>query len=159
MKKSILSIFSFLFVGSLCASSLQDLNKAIAKRVFEEILSRGQYELVKDLYAKDFIDHGIHSDKNLAENQAVLKGWRQAFPNGVVVPQKFIAEEDLVTVYWVGRGTLIGGGDGLPGSGKKVELSGILIWRIIDGKIKEQWSAFDRLAMVQQLGLWPAESK
>lgn len=149
-------ICSFLLVGSLFASSLQEQNKAIAKRAFEEILSRGRFELAEQLYAKDFINHGIHTNATLEEDQAALKGWHQAFPDVVVVPEKLIAEDDLVTVYWVARGTNTGTGNGLPATGKKLELSGITIWRIVDGKIKEEWSAFDQLSMMQQLGLLPS---
>ena len=145
-----------LISGSLLASSLQDQNKAIAKRAFEEILSHGRFELAEQLYAKDFINHGIHSTANLEEDQAALKGWHQAFPDVVIVPEKFIAEDDLVTIYWVARGTNTGTGNGLPATGKKVELAGITIWRIVDGRIKEEWSAFDQLSMMQQLGLLPA---
>jgi steroid delta-isomerase-like uncharacterized protein len=64
-----------------------------------------------------------------------------------------IADGDLVAVYWIARGTNTGAGNGLPATGKKVEQSGITIWRIVDGKIKEEWSAFDQLSMMQQLGL------
>jgi len=66
--------FSLSMAGSLFASSLQDQNKAIAKRAFEEILSHGRFELAEQLYAKDFINHGIHSTANLEEDQAALKG-------------------------------------------------------------------------------------
>jgi hypothetical protein len=34
-----------------------------------------------------------------------------------------------------------------------VEQSGITIWRIVNGKIKEEWSAFDQLSIMKQLGL------
>ncbi|PYI96651.1 MAG: cyclase, partial [Verrucomicrobia bacterium] len=50
-----------------------------------------------------------------------------------------------------------GTGNGLPATGKKVEQAGITIWRIVDGKIKEEWSAFDQLSMMQQLGLLPSK--
>jgi steroid delta-isomerase-like uncharacterized protein len=66
-----------------------------------------------------------------------------------------IAEGDLVAIYWIARGTNTGTGNGLPATGKKAELAGITIWRIVDGKIKEEWSAFDELSMMQQLGLLP----
>jgi len=145
-----------LIVGSLCASSLQEQNKVIAKRAFEEILSKGRFELAEQLYAKDFINHGIHSNANLEEDQTALKGWHQAFPDVVIVPEKFIAEDDFVTIYWVARGTNTGTGNGLPATGKKAELAGITIWRIVEGKIKEEWSAFDQLSLMQQLGLLPA---
>jgi steroid delta-isomerase-like uncharacterized protein len=147
---------SLLMAGSLFASSLQDQNKAIAKRAFEEVLSQGRFELAEQLYAKDFVNHGIHRDVRLDEDQAALKGWHQAFPDIAVMPEKLIAENDLVTIYWIARGTNTGTGNGLPATGKKAELAGITIWRIVDGKIKEEWSAFDQLSMMQQLGLLPA---
>ena len=144
---------SLLFAGIACASSLQEQNKALAKRAFEELLSKGRFELAEQLYAKDFVNHGIHRDISFDEDQAALKGWHEAFPDVVIVPEKLIAEGDLVTIYWIARGTNTGAGNGLPATGKKVEQSGITIWRIVNGKIKEEWSAFDQLSLMQQLGL------
>jgi len=144
---------SLLLAGIACASSLQDQNKALAKRAFEELLSKGRFELAQQLYAKDFVNHGIHRDVSLDEDQAALKGWHQAFPDLAIVPEKLIAEGDLVTIYWIARGTNTGAGNGLPATGKKAEQAGITIWRIVNGKIKEEWSAFDQLSLMQQLGL------
>ena len=145
-----------LAAGHLFGSTLQDQNKAIARRAFEEILSAGRYELAEQLYAKDFVNHGIRSNSTLEEDQTALKGWHAAFPDVVIVPEKLMAEGDLVTIYWIARGTNTGTGNGLPATGKKAELAGITIWRIVDGKIKEEWSAFDQLSMMRQLGLLPA---
>ena len=153
---TVLGICSFLLGGFVFASSLQEQNKAVARRAFEEILSGGRFELAAQLYAKDFINHGIHRDASLEEDQAALKGWHQAFSDITIVPEKLIAEGDLVTIYWIARGTNTGTGNGLPATGKKAELAGITIWRIVDGKIKEEWSAFDQLSMMQQLGLLPS---
>ena len=153
---SIISICSFLLANLTFASSLQEQNKAVARRAFEEILSGGRFELAAQLYAKDFINHGIHRNASLEEDQAALKGWHQAFSDISIVPEKLIAEGDLVTIYWIARGTNTGTGNGLPATGKKAELAGITIWRIVDRKIKEEWSAFDQLSMMQQLGLLPA---
>lgn len=153
---SIVGACSFLATASLLASSLQEENKALAKRAFEEILSQGHFELAEQVYAKDFVNHGVHRDVTLEEDQAALRGWHQAFSDIAIVPEKLIAENDLVTVYWIARGTNTGTGNGLPATGKKAELAGITIWRIVDGKIKEEWSAFDQLSLMQQLGLLPA---
>jgi steroid delta-isomerase-like uncharacterized protein len=152
-----LSSCSFLFPGFILASSLQEQNKAIARRAFEEILSGGRFELAEELYAKDFVNHGIHRAISLEEDQAALKGWHAAFPDVSIVPEKLIAEDDLVTIYWIARGTNTGTGNGLPATGKKVEQAGITIWRIVNGKIREEWSAFDQLSMMQQLGLLPSQ--
>src|ERR1041385_42404 len=156
MKKSSALISCLLLVAaSLLGAPLQEQNKAIAKRAFEEILSQGNYELAEQLYAKDFVNHGLHRNASLEEDQAALKGWHQAFSDIVMLPQKLIAEGDLVAIYWIAHGTNTGTRNGLPATGKKAELAGITIWRIVDGKIKEEWSAFDQLSMMQQLGLIP----
>src|SRR5215468_7479584 len=149
---------SFLLASIAWASSLQEQNKALAKRAFEELLSKGKFELAEQLYAKDFVNHGTHRDISLEEDQAALKGWHQAFPDIAIVPEKLIAEGDLVTIYWIARGTNTGTGNGLPATGKKAEQAGITIWRIVNGKIKEEWSAFDQLSMMQQLGLLPQKT-
>jgi steroid delta-isomerase-like uncharacterized protein len=156
--KTLIAVTTCLFLlgGVIFASSLQEQNKAIARRAFEEILSQGRFELASELYAKDFINHGIHRDASLEEDQAALKGWHQAFSDITIVPEKLIAEGDLVAIYWIAQGTNTGTGNGLPATGKKAELAGITIWRIVDGKIREEWSAFDQLSMMQQLGLLPA---
>ena len=146
-----------LIVGQLFGSTLQEQNKATAKRAFEEILSHGRFDLAEQLYAKDFVNHGLHSNASLEEDQTALKGWHAAFPDVVIVPEKLIAEDDLVTIYWTARGTNTGTGNGLPATGKRAEMAGITIWRIVDGKIKEEWSAFDQLSMMRQLGLLPAD--
>jgi steroid delta-isomerase-like uncharacterized protein len=144
---------SLLFAGVVSAASLQEQNKALAKRAFDELLSKGKFELAEQLYAKDFVNHGLHRNITLEEDQAALKGWHQAFPDLAIVPEKLIAEGDLVTIYWIARGTNTGTGNGLPATGKKAEQAGITIWRIVNDKIKEEWSAFDQLSLMQQLGL------
>jgi steroid delta-isomerase-like uncharacterized protein len=146
---------SFFLASIACAASLQEQNKALAKRAFDELLSGGKFELAEQLYAKDFVNHGLHRDISLDEDQAALRGWHQAFPDLAIVPAKLIADGDLVAIYWIARGTNTGTGNGLPVTGKKAEQAGITIWRIVDGKIKEEWSAFDQLSMMQQLGLLP----
>jgi steroid delta-isomerase-like uncharacterized protein len=155
---SIISTCSFLLVSLIFASSLQEQNKALARRAFDELLSKGRFELAEQLYAKDFVNHGIHRDISLEEDQAALKGWHQPFPDLAIVPEKLIADGDQVAVYWIARGTNSGTGNGLPATGKKAEQSGITIWRIVNGKIKEEWSAFDQLSMMQQLGLLPQKT-
>jgi len=147
----------FLTTDSVFASSLQDENKAVARRAFEEILSRGRFDLAEQLYAKDFVNHGVRRNASLEEDQAALKGWHQAFSDLSIVPEKLIAEGDLVAIYWIARGTNTGTGNGLPATGKKAELAGITIWRVVDGKIREESSAFDQLSLMQQLGLLPAD--
>jgi len=54
-----------------------------------------------------------------------------------------VAEGDKVAVLWTFHGTHTGSGyEGLPPTGTPVELRGITIWRIVDGRIREEWSSW-----------------
>jgi len=162
MKKLASSLFLLLLVGVVSlparASNLQAKNKAVARRVFEEIFNQGRFEVADQIYAKDFVNHGGTRDVGLKEDQAAARGWKQAFPDLKMTVTQEIAEGDLVTVLWTGTGTNTGEGNGLPATGKSGQLRGITIWRIVNGKIVEEWSEFDQLTILKQLGLMP-ESK
>jgi len=131
-------------------------NKTLARRAFAEILSQGHFERAAELYAPDFVNHGLHRDVSLAEDQAAARGWKQAFPDLEYDIQMLVAEGDAVAVLWIGHGTNTGIGNGLPATGKKGTLRGVTIWRIVDGKIHDEWSEFDSASLAQQLGLAPS---
>jgi steroid delta-isomerase-like uncharacterized protein len=152
-------------LASLCAASVavagDDRQKAkeIARRVFEEIFNEHKFEVAGEIYAPDFVNHGLTRDIGLEQDQTAARGWVSAFPDGRMVVEMVLAEGDYVTVLWHGEGTNTGTGNGLPATGKKAVSRGITIWRITDGKIREEWSAFDRLSLMQQLGLLPPSGK
>lgn len=143
------------FVSTASASDLTEQNKTVARRVFDEIFTQGKLERVDELYAPDFVNHGLHRDTGLQEDREATRGWRSAFPNLEMKVEKLIAEGDLVSVLWTARGTNTGTGMGLSATGKSIDVFGITIWRIADGKIKEEWSSFDELGVLRQLGLSP----
>jgi steroid delta-isomerase-like uncharacterized protein len=129
--------------------------KAVARRVFEEIFNQGKFEVADEIYAKDFVNHGVTRDIGLKEDQEAARGWRSAFPDLRMKVDKVLVDGDFVTVLWSGEGTNTGEGNGLPATGKKLKGRGITIWRISGGKIREEWSEFDQMRIMQQLGLMP----
>jgi steroid delta-isomerase-like uncharacterized protein len=141
------------------AGELEEKNKAVARIVFEEVLGRGRIEENEKFYSPDFVAHGAKRDSGRAEDREATKGWRQAFPDLTMTVDKIVAEGDLVVVRFIGEGTNTGSGNGLPATGKHLKAAGITIFRIVDGKIKEEWSSFDQMDLLTQLGLMPAGSK
>jgi steroid delta-isomerase-like uncharacterized protein len=126
-------------------------NKAVAGRVFEEIFNQGKFQVAKEIYAPDFVNHGLRRNYDLQEDQAAVHAEKKAFPDLKMSVLLMAAEGDLVTAVWVFRGTHTGSGyDGLPPTGVKLELRGITVWRIVDGKIREEWTEFDQLRAAQQ---------
>jgi len=132
-----------------------DKNKAVVRRVFTDILSQGKFEVAAEIYAKDFVNHETTKDLGFDESEAVDHGWRAAFPDLELTVEKEIAEGDFVTVLWRGVGTNTGSGNGLNATGKKADGRGISIFRVVDGRIKEEWTETSQLLILRQLGLFP----
>jgi steroid delta-isomerase-like uncharacterized protein len=132
-------------------ASQEAKNKAIAARVFEEIFNQGKFQVADEIYASDFINHGLHKNFDLQADQAAVHAEKKAFPDLKMTVDLMVAEHDLVTVVWTFRGTNTAAGYGLPPTGARIELRGITVWRIVDGKIREEWTSFDDMQAAQQL--------
>jgi steroid delta-isomerase-like uncharacterized protein len=84
-----------------------------------------------------------------------MRSLRAAFPDGRVTIEDMIAEGDKVVTRYNSRGTHKGDFMGIPATGKKVAVTGIVISRIAKGKIAEEWEEFDALGFMVQLGAIP----
>ena len=131
--------------------SQQDKNKAVAKRVFDEIFNKGRFETADEIYAKDFVNHGLHRDFDLEEDQAAVRWEKKIAPDLEITVDLMVAEGDLVTVVWTARGTNSVPIGSLPATGVRIEERGITVWRIADGKIREEWTSFDSLHIVREV--------
>lgn len=140
-----------LFLMTLpCFADETAVNKALAKRVYEEGLSRGIFTVP---YTEDFVGHSGSRTFTHEDGMNEAKGWRSAFPDLAVDVDLMVAEGDLVAVRWTARGTNTGSGNGIPATGRKVEVSGTAIFRFADGKIAEEWTSANMLGLLKQLGL------
>jgi len=135
------------------ASAATERNKATARRVYEEGLSQGRFEVP---YSPGFVGHGRNATFSHAEGMAEARGWRSAFPDLLVDVDLILAEGDLVSVRWTARGTNTGNGNGLVATGKPVVVSGTTVFRFESGAIAEEWTSGDSLGLLRQLGLFPA---
>jgi len=131
-------------------SSQQDKNKAIARRVLEEILSQGKFQVADEIYAKDFVNHGLHRNADLQVDQAAARWEKTHLPDLKMTVDLMVAESDLVTVMWTLRGTNSAPIGSLPATGVRIEERGITVWRIVDGKIRDEWTSFDQLNIIRQ---------
>ena len=123
--------------------TIQARNKAVAMRVFNEIFNQGKFEVANEIYAPDFQNHGLHQSVDLKTDQEAVHAEKKAFPDLRMSVQEMVAEGDKVAVLWTFQGTHTGSGyEGLPPTGTRVEVRGITIWRMVDGRIVEEWSSF-----------------
>ena len=132
-------------------------NKLLAQRVWEEVWHQGQLSRIDDLFTTDFVRHdpGGRELQGTEQNRQFIGSLRAAFPDVHYTVEDQIAEGDKVVVRYRFRGTHLGAFQGMPPTGKQVTYTGILIYRIVDGKITEQWTEFDLLGLLRQLGVLP----
>jgi predicted ester cyclase len=133
----------------VAAGSLE-LNKSITRRVYEEGLGQGRFEVP---YTADFVGHGGKATFTHAVGMAEARGWREAFPDLKITVDEQVAERDLVAVRWTARGTNTGTGNGIPATGRAVETTGTTLFRLAGGHIAEEWTCANSLGLMKQLGL------
>ena len=132
-------------------------NEAIVRRLMGRAYTNP--EVHDELVADDYVGHfppnpALHGPEGLKafNAQAVT-----AFPDVRVTIEDLLAQGDEVVVRWTLRGTHEGElRGGIPATGRQVEVSGITISRIRNGKLIENWGNYDLLGMLQQLGVLPA---
>jgi ketosteroid isomerase-like protein len=111
-----------------------EANKHLAARVFDDLYNEGDFAAAADIYAPDFVNHGVTRDASLAEDLAATRYWCAAFPDLHMTVEKEIAEGDLVTILWLGEAMR---------NGHPLKLRGITIWRVKAGRLAEEWSEFN----------------
>lgn len=141
---------AFLGSSTAIAGPQEELNKSLARRVYDEGLNQGIFTVP---YTNDFIGHAGNGTFTREAGLAEAKGWRQAFPDLKMNIDLIVAEKDLVAVRWTATGTNTGTGNGLQATGKSVKATGQATFRFVDGKIAEEWAIGDTLGIMRQLGL------
>ena len=134
-----------------------DTNREIVRRLGVEPWE-GNLGVIDELVAPDYIGHDpAQPDMQGPEGiKEFITGYLAGFPDGRITIDEQLAEGDLVATRWTGRGTHQGELMGIPPTGKQVTVSGITISRVKNGKVVEEWSNWDTLGMLQQLGVVPA---
>ncbi len=135
---------------------MSEENKALARRSWELL---DDPDVLDEVYAPDLVWHEPDRDVRGAEEARQFFGvYKSAFPDLHATVEDAIAEGDQVVTRWTIRGTHQGEIEEFgPPTGRRVEIEGITIHRIEDGKIAEEWNSYDNLSMMQQLGLAAAQ--
>jgi steroid delta-isomerase-like uncharacterized protein len=135
-------------------------NKAVARREIEELYAQGNLDAAEEIFAPNYVGHdptsgdirGIEGAKQFAAT------YRQAFPDLQPTVEDQVAEGEKVVTRFSARGTHQGETEEFgPPTGKWMEITGITIERFAEGKIVEDWTHYDALGLLRQLGLVPQQ--
>ena len=122
---------------------------------YESFVHQQDAEAVRKQLAVDFVDHEMPpgtppGPEATLQYRAMLHA---AFPDLQVRIGDIVAEGDRVAVrvQWTGthRGPLPI--MPVPVTNRAFTLTGMVFWRVRDGKIAERWATIDRLGLQQQL--------
>ncbi len=133
-------------------------NKAIIRRLIEEVINKGNIDLFDDLVAADLVDHALPPGfpPGAQGTKPFFRLLRAAFPDLHYAIEAAIGEGDYVAQRLTAQGTMKGEFMGMPPSGKHAVWSSMDVARLKDGKVVEYWGIEDQLSMLQQLGFAPA---
>jgi steroid delta-isomerase-like uncharacterized protein len=129
-------------------------NKAVIRSFIEEVLNQGQLDRINDLVALDFVELDPLPEQQQGREglKQVIAAFRTAFPDIHWVIEEIVAEEDKVFSRFTWHGTHRGEFFGVPATGKQITVKGMVVDRVVAGKIVESGILMDTLGMMRQLG-------
>jgi predicted ester cyclase len=133
-------------------------NKAVVRREVEELYNHTGNLDGEEIFSPDYVSHEPTSGevRGIEGARQFAATFREAFPDLENTIEDMVAEGDTVVMRFRGSGTHEGETEAFgPPTGKRMEITGITIKRLSDGKIVEAWTNFDALGMMQQLGMIP----
>jgi steroid delta-isomerase-like uncharacterized protein len=122
-----------------------ELNKSLIRSHYEELVNRRNLAAAEAQLAHDFVDHGAPAGTPAGPAAAhrAMQALHSAIPDVHVTLEDMVAEGDRVAVRATWRGTHRGPLFGRAPTGKPVEITGMVFWRIANGKIAERWATVD----------------
>ncbi len=135
-------------------------NKATARRWFSDIIVEGKLAVVDEIFAPNHVMHDPHAPPGGWPNgpeglKMLVTIFGGGFSDWAITVEDQIAEGDRVATRWAASATNTGPLQGMPPSGKPIQVTGVNVARFANGKIVETWSNFDMLTLLQQVGAIP----
>ena len=134
-------------------------NKQLGSRAITEIIGKGNFDILDDVFAENYVQHGgVAGDMDgSAEFQEWFEGVHAGFSDFEATEEFSLAEDDLVASLVTYSGTHDDAEFmGMPANDASFEITAINIFRIDDGKIAEAWVEIDNDGLLQQLGAMDA---
>ena len=136
-------------------------NKKLVLHWKDEIWNKRNLNIVDELYSTDYIGHIVGAPGPVRGRETLKRmivPYFAAFD--IHITSEFlVAEGDMVAVYDTFNFKHTGAFQGIPPTGKEAILTSTDIYRIVDGKIVEQWTEANMLSLMQQLGVIPAPTR
>lgn len=128
-------------------------NKSIALRYIEEMHNKRNPDVADELFSDECKIHLGQATFDSENYKNMILRHSDTFPDITTTVDDLIAEGDKVVVRWTSRFTHQDKFMGVDPTYKQIKVSGMSIYRINQGKIAEIWISWDRLSLMQQVGI------
>ena len=136
-------------------------NSKMIERIPLEVLNHGDFQLIDELVAVDFVDHfvqpGVPPTREGFKRSAIAL--KTAFPDLHYVIENTIESGDQIVHLLSASGTMKADFMGMPATGKHATWNEIHIGRVANGRLAEHWGLVDMLGLFVQLGIVPAPGR
>ena len=125
------------------------------ERVWVEGLNRGDVSAADAAFAPDCVVHitGVAEPLHgVGPWKELISGLLRAFPDLHLTIEDQLVQGDRVSFRWRATGTHTGPLGAAPATGKPIQLDGLIVDRVVDGRVQERWEQWDQSLMLQQLG-------
>ena len=124
---------------------MSEANKAVVRRLVDEVLNGGRLEVIEERYAPELAPAARHW----------ITPFRASFPDARMEIVELIAEGDKVVGRFTCSATHQGPWLGHPPTGRRFDrVDEVAIFQLRDGRIVQIWSLEDNLGRLQQRGLF-----
>lgn len=138
--------------------SLENKNKRLARRLYEEVLSQGSYSTMEEIIDENLVDHGAPPELQGIDGQkALLASFRNAFPDLTADIEILLADRAYTVTHFTLSGTHMGEFQSIPATGNRIGIPVTTIMRFADGKLVEMWPQLDMMGLLAQIGAGSAE--
>lgn len=139
------------------ASDVEAKNEAVVRLFMDEVLMKGNVAMIDSLVAPDFVDHNAPPglDSGIAGMRKWVPEMHAGMPDGKIEVLEVFTNGDLAATHVRQTGTNTGPMMGMPATGKKMDVRGVDVVRLRDGKAIEHWGYWEEMKMMQQMGMMP----
>jgi len=129
-------------------------NKRLVRRYIEEIVNTGNVDKIAEFVSPDYIemDDRTGQSRGVEGAKSHVLGVRETYPDLRLTIGQQIAEGDWVATRITARGTHLGSWLGMKPTGRAVEITGVNLDRVVDGRIVEHGGAANLLEPLLEIG-------
>jgi steroid delta-isomerase-like uncharacterized protein len=138
-----------------------EANIKMYTHVWDEIINKGKLDMFNDSnFTKDVVMHASPSDiVGIDSARAYYTNYLTGFSNITFTIKDVFGQGEKLVKHWNFSGIHTGVFFGIPATGKKVNIDGVTLVRMANGKIAEERDFFDNLDLMTQLGQLPTAGK